>query len=78
MPRPLGGFHTAESVPTAPKMIQITSRLRLDYLGVELSIECDYKNFATEKCVLCDAWRTYDTSGPVNFEEYFALGGSVG
>ena len=55
----------------------MTSKLKFDYLGVELSIECDYVKFATEECVLRDADKTYDTCGPVNFKKYFALGGSV-
>ena len=78
MPQPLGGLHTAERVLTALRMIQMTSKLRFYYLGVELSIECDCQKIATEKCVICDIGKTYDICGPVSFEKYFALGGSVG
>ena len=78
MPQPLGGLHTAERVLTALEMIQTTSKLRFNYVGVELSTECDYKKIATEKCVLCDIGKTYDICGPVSFEKYFTLGGSVG
>ena len=72
MPQPLGELHTAERVLTALKMIQMTSELRFNDLGV------DYIKIATEKCVLCDIGKTYDICGPVSFEKYFTFGGSVG
>ena len=65
------GLHTAERIPTAPKMRWMTSKLKSNHLDVELSIECDKRKIATKKCVLCDVDRTSDIRDPVNFEKYF-------